>query len=94
MSLTKSDIIRQVNQLGYNKKDSAEIVEALLEIIKQSLEDGEDVLVSGFGKFVVQENAPRNGRNFVTGESMRLDARRVVTFRPSGKLRNRINNGQ
>jgi len=91
MSLTKSDIIRQVNQLGYNWKDSAEIVETLLEIIKQSLEDGEDVLVSGFGKFVVQEKAPRKGRNPATGDDLMLDARMVVNFRCSGKLRRRIN---
>ena len=91
MSLTKSDIIRQVNQLGYNWKDSAEIVETLLEIIKQSLEDGEDVLVSGFGKFVVQEKAPRKGRNPATGDDLMLDARKVVNFRCSGKLRRRIN---
>ena len=91
MSLTKSDIIRQVNQLGYNWKDSADIVEALLEIIKQSLEDGEDVLVSGFGKFVIQEKAPRRGRNPATGDDLMLDARKVVTFKPSGKLRKRIN---
>ena len=91
MSLTKSDIIRQVNQLGYNWKDSAEIVEALLEIIKQSLEDGEDVLVSGFGKFVIQEKAPRRGRNPATGDDLMLDARKVVNFRCSGKLRKKIN---
>jgi len=92
MSLTKSDVIRQVNQLGYNWKDSTEIVETLLEIIKKSLEDGEDVLVSGFGKFVIQEKAPRKGRNPATGEDLMLDARKVVTFRCSGKLKERINN--
>ena len=91
MSLTKSDIIRQVNQLGYNWKDSAEIVETLLEIIKQSLEDGEDVLVSGFGKFVIQKKAPRRGRNPATGDDLMLDARKVVNFRCSGKLRKKIN---
>ncbi len=91
MSLTKSDIIRQVNQLGYNWKDSAEIVETLLEIIKQSLEDGEDVLVSGFGKFVIQEKAPRKGRNPATGDDLMLDARKAVNFRCSGKLRKKIN---
>ena len=72
-------------------KDSAEIVETLLEIIKQSLEDGEDVLVSGFGKFVIQEKAPRRGRNPATGDDLMLDARKVVNFRCSGKLRKKIN---
>ena len=91
MSLTKSDIFRQVNQLGYNWKDSAEIVESLLEIIKQRLEDGDDVLVSGFGKFVVQEKSPRRGRNPATGDDLILDSRKVVNFRCSGKLRRRIN---
>jgi len=91
MSLTKSDIIRQVNQLGYNWKESTQIVETLLEIIKQRLEDGEDVLVSGFGKFIVQEKAPRKGRNPATGDDLMLDARKVVTFRCSGKLKERIN---
>ncbi len=91
MSLTKSDVIRQVNQLGYNWKESTQIVETLLEIIKQRLEDGEDVLVSGFGKFIVQEKAPRKGRNPATGDDLMLDARKVVTFRCSGKLKERIN---
>ena len=91
MSLTKSDIIRQVNQLGYNWKDSAEIVESLLEIIKQRLEDGEDVMVSGFGKLSVRQKSPRRGRNPATGDDLMLDARKVVTFKPSGKLRKRIN---
>jgi len=86
MALIKKEVIQQVNQLGYNKKDSTEIVETLLEIIKQSLEDGEDILISGVGKFTVQEKAPRRGRNPATGDDLMLDARKVVTFRPSGKL--------
>jgi len=94
MALTKKEVIQQVNQLGYNMKDSAEIVETLLETIKQSLEDGEDVLVSGFGKFIVQEKAPRRGRNPATGDDLMLDARKVVNFRCSGKLRRRINGGK
>ena len=91
MSLTKREIIQQVNQLGYNWKEATEIVETLLEIIKQSLEDGEDVLISGFGKFVVQEKATRRGRNPATGDELMLDARKVVNFRCSGKLRKKIN---
>ena len=94
MALTKKEVIQQVNQLGYNMKDSAEIVETLLETIKQSLEDGEDILVSGFGKFIVQEKAPRRGRNPATGDDLMLDARKVVNFRCSGKLRRRINGGK
>ena len=94
MALTKKHIIREVNELGYNWRDSAEIAEAILEIMKKSLEDGEDVLVSGFGKFVVQEKEPKSVRSFATGESMRLDARNVVSYRCSGKLKEKINNGQ
>jgi len=91
MALTKTQITKQINQLGYSKKDSAEIVESLLEIIKQRLEDGEDVMVSGFGKLSVKQKSPRRGRNPATGDDLMLDARKVVTFKPSGKLRKRIN---
>ena len=93
MALTKSQIIMQVHELGYSKKDSAEIVENLLEIIKQSLENGDDVMVSGFGKLSVKEKSPRRGRNPATGDDLMLDARKVVTFKPSGILRKRINRG-
>ena len=91
MALTKDDVKRQVQELGYTQKASTEIVETLLEIIKSNLESGEDVLVSGFGKFCIKEKSPRRGRNPSTGEDLQLDARRVVTFKPSGKLRERIN---
>ena len=94
MALNKKEVIQKVNQLGYSMKESAEIVESLLEIIKQSLENGEDVLVSGFGKFIVQEKSPRKGRNPATGDDLMLDARKVVNFRCSGKLRRRINGGK
>ena len=94
MALNKKEVIQKVNQLGYSLKESAEIVESLLEIIKQSLENGEDVLVSGFGKFIVQEKSPRKGRNPATGDDLMLDARKVVNFRCSGKLRRRINGGK
>ncbi len=91
MVLTKSQITNKVHDLGFSKKESADIVENLLEIIKSSLEDGEDVMVSGFGKFSVKKKAPRRGRNPATGGDLMLNARKVVTFKPSGKLRNRIN---
>ncbi len=68
-----------------------ETLETFLEIIKSTLESGEDVMVSGFGKFEVKEKAKRRGRNPSTGESMMLPERRVVTFKPSGKLRDRVN---
>ncbi len=91
MAMTKSDIIKQVEALGFNRKDSTGIVGSLLEIIKSSLESIEDVLISGFGKFCVKEKSPRRGRNPATGEDLILGARKVVTFKPSGKLRKRIN---
>jgi integration host factor subunit alpha len=91
MALTKSQIVKQVNGLGFSKKESAELFKTLLEIIKTSLENGEDVLVSGFGKFQVKDKAPRRGRNPATGEDLILDARRVVIFKSSGKLKDRMN---
>jgi integration host factor subunit alpha len=92
MTLTKADVIESVqNQTGFPKTKSSEIVETLLEIIKGTLESGEDVLISGFGKFRVNEERARRGRNPATGEDMMLEARKVVTFKCSGKLRDRIN---
>ena len=91
MALTKSDIVEKVQAIGFTKKTSVNVMESLLEIIKQTLEGEEDVLVSGFGKFCVKEKAPRRGRNPATGSDMDLWGRRVVTFKCSGKLRDRIN---
>ena len=94
MALNKNDIVDQLwNQLGFTRKDSIEITETLLEIIKSTLESGEDVLVSGFGKFCVKEKNERKGRNPATGNAMMLKPRRVVTFKCSGKLREKVNGG-
>ena len=93
MALTKNDIVATVNDLGFTKKKSSETVESLLEIIKGCLERGEDVLVSGFGKFCVREKQRRRGRNPATGSELILRERRVVTFKCSGKLRHYINGG-
>lgn len=93
MALTKNKIVDQINDQGFTKKKSIDIVESLLEIIKRSLEQGEDVLISGFGKFCVKDKSQRRGRNPATGEDLMLDGRRVVTFKCSGKLRDRINKG-
>ena len=90
MALTKSEIVASVHNLGLTKKKSVEVIESLLEIIKRSLESSEDVLISGFGKFCVKHKATRRGRNPATGEDMILRGRRVVTFKCSGKLRNKI----
>ena len=92
MTLTKIQIVESIqNQTGFSKNRSLEIVETLLEIIKRTLASGESVLVSGFGKFCVKEKNERKGRNPATGEEMMLEPRKVVTFKCSGKLRNRVN---
>jgi len=92
MALTKIHIIDSMtDQIGYPKNHSSEIVETLLEIIKKAIESGEDVLVSGFGKFGVKEKRERKGRNPATGEDMVLRPRKVVTFKCSGKLKAKIN---
>ncbi len=92
MSLTKAGIIEKVTQeTGLTKHQSRHAVERVLEIMKGSLTSGEDVLISGFGKFCVREKSERHGRNPATGDSLMLPARRVVTFKCSGKLRYRCN---
>ena len=92
MALTKSHLIDAIaEQNGFSNKKSSETVEIILEIIKSTLASGEDVLISGFGKFCVREKRERKGRNPATGEDMILEPRRVVTFKCSGKLKGRIN---
>jgi integration host factor subunit alpha len=91
MALTKSDIVAKVHELGFTKKKSVDTIEALLEIIKSTLEQGDDVLVSGFGKFCVKQKKERRGRNPATGSDLILRSRKVVTFKCSGKLRDKVN---
>ena len=91
MALTKNDIVTKVHQLGFTKNKSVEIVEILLELIKSTLEKGDDVLISGFGKFCVKRKNKRRGRNPATGSDLMLRERQVVTFKCSGKLRERLN---
>ena len=94
MTLTKSGIRDAIHkQLGFTNNKSAELVELILEIIKRSLENGEDVMISGFGRFNIKEKSERKGRNPATGEAMMLEKRKVVTFRSSGVLRDKINGG-
>ena len=95
MTLTKAYIVEAVaEQTGYTKNKSVNTIETLLELIKRSLESGEDVLVSGFGKFCVKEKHERRGRNPATGEDMILASRKTVTFRCSRQLRDKINGKQ
>lgn len=92
MTLTKEKIVDSVyNQVGLSKNQSRRVVESLLEIAKQTLVKGENLLVSGFGKFIVKDKAARRGRNPQTKEDLQLRARRVVVFRTSGVLRRKIN---
>ena len=91
MTLTKANIVEAVAERnGYTKNRSFDLIESLLEIIKRNLESGEDVLVSRFGKFCVKTKHERRGRNPSTGEDMMLEPRRVVTFRCSRQLRDKV----
>ncbi|MFP3870155.1 MAG: integration host factor subunit alpha [Syntrophobacteria bacterium] len=94
MTLTKAHIVENLFAKNmFTKSECAEIVETLFEIIKRTLEQGEDVLVSGFGKFSVKEKNQRRGRNPQTGDPIMLSPRKVVTFKCSGVLRSEINHG-
>jgi integration host factor subunit alpha len=90
MSLTKNDLIERINDYGFTREKSAKIIETLIELMKSSLASGEDVLISGFGKFCVNRKNSRIGRNPATGEALELSERRVVTFKCSEKLKNNI----
>ena len=92
MALTKADLIQAIqSNNGLTVKQSTDLVETTINVLKDTLASGEDVLISGFGKLCVKEKAERKGRNPATGEDKILPARRVVTFKCSGKLRERIN---
>ena len=92
MTLTKADIVDSTfNTADVKKIEASKIITTLLEIIKSNLESGEDVLISGFGKFRVQDKNERRGRNPYTSTELILDARRVVTFKCSGKLKDKMN---
>ena len=91
MTLTKAGIIDTIyNQLDVPKTKSTQVVESLIEIIKKPLENGEDILISGFGKFCLKEKKERKGRNPQSGDDMMLGERRVVTFKCSGLLSKKI----
>jgi integration host factor subunit alpha len=95
MTVTKAKIVDDIQDvLGFSKKEGVDVVENLLEIMKRTLEKGEDVLISGFGKFQIRQKRQRKGRNPATGEDIILDPRQVVTFKCSGKLRNKVNKGK
>ena len=92
MALTKADLIERIQSNNdLTNKQSTDIVEATIGIIKDTLATGDDVLISGFGKFCVRDKAERKGRNPSTGDAMMLSPRKVVTFKCSDKLRDRVN---
>ena len=91
MSLTKADIAdRLFEEVGLNKREAKEFVDAYFEAIREALENGENVKLSGFGNFQLREKNQRPGRNPKTGKEIPISARRVVTFRPGQKLRSRV----
>ena len=92
MALTKAQMVKvNSKQNGFSLKQSSEIIETLLELIKKTLASGDEVMISNFGKFCIKEKKSRKGRNPATGEDMMLKPRKVVTFRCSGTLRRKIN---
>ena len=92
MTLTKDHLINTIhNHLDIQKSKSTDLIESILETIKTTLASGEDVMITGFGKFFVKEKMKRRGRNPATGEDLMLGSRRVVGFKCSGKLRERMN---
>ena len=95
MTLTKASLVDHICKANdMNKKQAIQAVETILEIMKSNLEKGDDVMLSGLGKFKVKDKRPRKGRNPKTGEEMIIGARRVVTFKSSGKLPERVNGGE
>ncbi len=91
MSLTKADIANRLfDEVGLNKREAKEFVDAFFEAIRAALESGENVKLSGFGNFQLRDKNQRPGRNPKTGEEIPISARRVVTFRPGQKLRARV----
>ena len=90
--MTKADIIENIyEKLGLSKKESAELVEMVFDIMKDTLENGEKIKIAGFGNFVVKEKANRRGRNPQTGEEIVITARKILTFKPSQVLKASIN---
>ena len=93
--MTKADLAEKIHtNTGLSRKDSAVMMESVFELIKVSLEAGEDIKISGFGSFTVSQKAARRGRNPQTGEAITIAARRVLAFKPSTLLRQTVNRGQ
>ena len=94
MALVRDDLVQSLyDNMGFSKGQATKTVESLFEIMKETLSSGENILISGFGKFVVKNKAQRRGRNPATGEDLTLEARRVATFKNSSLLVGKINAG-
>ena len=92
MTMTKADIVEIIHEkIGFGRKESTEIVEQVFEIMKETLESGEKIKISGLGNFAVRQKRPRRGRNPQTGKELVISGRRVVTFKPSNVLRKALN---
>jgi integration host factor subunit alpha len=90
--MTKADMVELVyDRIGVSKREAAKIVETVFDIIKETLEEGENVKISGFGSFNIQHKKPRRGRNPQTGEEITISARRVLSFKASNVLREQLN---
>ena len=94
MTMTKADLVERIyEKVGFSKKEATEVVESIFEVVKNRLEQGEKVKISGFGNFVVNEKRPRKGRNPQTGEEIVISGRRVLTFKASQVLKKVMNGG-
>lgn len=92
MTTTKADIVERIyERIGFSRKEAGEVVDSVFELMKQSLEEGEKVKISGFGSFVVHDKNPRRGRNPQTGEAIVIRARRVLGFKASPILKTSMN---
>ena len=90
--MTKADLVNKIfEQIGGTKKESADLVEKLFDVMKNTILEGESIKISGFGNFIVRNKKPRVGRNPQTGETIEISARRVLTFKPSQVLRDAVN---
>jgi integration host factor subunit alpha len=90
--MTKADIVEKIyEKVGFSKKESAELVELVFDIVKRTLEQGDKIKIAGFGNFVVKQKADRRGRNPQTGEEITISARKILTFKPSQVLKASIN---
>jgi integration host factor subunit alpha len=90
--MTKADLVETIyEKIGFSRKESAEIVDLVFDLMKDTLENGEKIKISGFGNFMVRQKRSRKGRNPQTGSEIQITARRVLTFKPSQVLRKALN---